>query len=195
MIDRRALLIVGGLGLLALTRPDARAAVASAADAVASLGTGRLSLARVKALAEEIGPPVGADPLVVRAVVEIESARYPDAFRDEPHIGDASVGLMQTLLGTAKEVWDVQPRVRPYVPRRPEAYDDLTDPAASIALGSGYLYRVQYWGGRSHPLEWYVRAYNGGPGGATASYTRDYWEKFRAAFIRLGGSDPGPATY
>ena len=163
--------------------------------AVTKLIGGRLTIAQVKALAEEIGPAVGADALVVRAVVEIESARDPNAFRNEPHIGDASVGLMQTLLGTAKEVFDTSPRVHRFVPVRPESYQDLTDPAVSIALGAGYLDRMQYWRGWSHPVEWYVRAYNGGPGGAAKSYTRPYWEKFRAAYIRLGGGDLGPATY
>jgi soluble lytic murein transglycosylase-like protein len=38
----------------------------------------------------------------IRAVIETESSWNPNAYRAEPQINDASYGLMQLLLGTAK---------------------------------------------------------------------------------------------
>lgn len=43
------------------------------------------------------------DPFDVLAVVEIESSYRPRAYRAEPRIGDASWGLMQLLLSTARD--------------------------------------------------------------------------------------------
>lgn len=181
----KLLIFAGALGAFALSQ----------SKKVTALLGGRMTLNQVKALAEQIGPVVGTDPLIIRAIVEIESNRDPNAFRNEPHIGDASTGLMQVLLATAQETYDVSARVRQFVPARPVAYADLTDPTVSIALGAAYLNRLHYWSGRTRSLEWYVRGYNGGPGGAIKSYTVDYWNYFRKAYIRLGGADPGPATY
>jgi soluble lytic murein transglycosylase-like protein len=45
----------------------------------------------------------GFDVRDVLAIVAIESAFDPAAHRDEPHIGDASRGLMQVLLSTARD--------------------------------------------------------------------------------------------
>jgi len=62
--------------------------------------TERLTVEEVRELArltvERDFPRV--DPLMVRAIVEIESDRNPRAVRPEPRINDASAGLMQTLL-------------------------------------------------------------------------------------------------
>ena len=41
---------------------------------------------------------------VVRAVIATESGFNPNAVRGEPHIGDASYGLMQVLLSTARKL-------------------------------------------------------------------------------------------
>lgn len=188
-MNRRAILVGGvALGLFALVSPRARAAIAEAGDAVASLGTGRLTVGQVKAMAERTGGTLGVDPLMIRAIVEIESARFPFAFRDEPHIDDASTGLMQPLLATAQWVWDVNAAgIRRFVPSRPESFADLSDPETNMWVGTGYLKMLSVWGGRGRSRQWVVRGYNGGPGGATASYTAGYYEKFLAAETRLNG--------
>jgi hypothetical protein len=69
----------------------------------------------------------GVDPAAVKATVAIESAFDPDAYRAEPAVGDASVGLMQTLLRTARGLG------------YPGDYDGLRDPGTSIEYGTAYL--------------------------------------------------------
>lgn len=147
---------------------------------------GPLTVAQVRALAERTvrlyAPTV--DPLMIRAMVEIESARDPAAFRAEPQIGDASIGLMQTLQGTAQWLWDdIGDRRFP----RPTA-NSLMDPATSMYFGARYVAWLQ----RFRPgatEEWIVRAYNGGPGGASSSATLAHWQRYQRAKARLvGGS-------
>ena len=41
---------------------------------------------------------------IIKGVIGKESSYNPNAYRDEPHVNDASRGLMQVLLGTAKMV-------------------------------------------------------------------------------------------
>lgn len=160
-------------------------ALALSKEVTASI-TGRLTEAQVRDMAARIGGQMGVDPLMIRAIVEIESARDPNAFRAEPHIGDASVGLMQTLLGTAQWVWDINAGgVRRGVPRRPAGYDELRNAERSMWLGTGYLAYLSAYKGLGRMEEWIVRAYNGGPGGATKTYTEGYWSKYLAAKQRL----------
>lgn len=189
MIGRRAILIGGAaLALFALASPRARSGLAALGDDIASLGTGRLTVGTVKAMAERIGGTMGVDPLMIRAIVEIESARYPNAYRKEEHLDppDASTGLMQPLLRTAQWVWDVNAAgIRQFVPNRPAGFGDLFDPETNMWIGTGYLKMLSVWAGRGRSREWVVRAYNGGPGGATASYTLPYYEKFLTAETRL----------
>jgi len=83
------------------------------------------------------------------ATIETESSFNPDAIREEPQINDASVGLMQTLVGTA--AWMGYKGGR----------EGLTDPAESIRWGTTYHhYLYKKYG------EWdaVIHAYNEGPG-------------------------------
>lgn len=77
------------------------------------------------AAAQKYGVPV---ELIV-ATIATESGGDPTARRFEPKINDQSVGLMQTLVGTARGAL-----------RRPGlTADDLLDPAVSINAGTAYI--------------------------------------------------------
>lgn len=179
MIGRRGALIGAGVAaiLLLVGRQSAEAAV--------SVITGRLTVNQVRDMAERIGGQMGVDPLMIHAIVQIESNRDPGAFRDEPHIQDASAGLMQTLLGTAQAMWDVYSQIAAAGIPKPQTWAELFDPETSMWHGTAYLKWLSNYGGRAHSEEWIVRGYNGGPGGATAGYTAGYYERFLAARARL----------
>ena len=99
-----------------------------------------------RAQARQYGVPV---ELIV-ATIAAESAGKPDARRQEPKIHDQSVGLMQTLVATARSALG-RPSLRA---------DDLLDPATSIAAGTAYICKQR---GQTHfdpPLV--AAAYNAG---------------------------------
>ena len=77
------------------------------------------------ASARRYGVPV---ELIV-ATIATESRGDAGARRAEPHIRDESVGLMQTLVGTARLA----------LGRRDIKPDDLLDPALSIEAGTAYI--------------------------------------------------------
>jgi len=135
----------------------------------------------LRALADAIASREGVPRELVSAVIEVESAWNPNAFRSEPQIGDASYGLMQTLYGTAKEVgYTGSPQ-------------GLFDPATSILYGVKYLKKMLALFGGSWALA--LAAYNAGPGATRKaiekagtsdiqviekylpSITRAYWKK------------------
>lgn len=119
----------------------------------------------------------GLDPAVVLAVIEIESAFDPQASRWEPSLGEASLGLMQLLLSTAKDRG---------LTEGPMA---LFDPARNIQLGMRQLawswdYLVNRLGRAPTDDEW-IGSYNAGVGNVTAGYIPDdYVRKFQAARAR-----------
>lgn len=169
-------------GAVALS-PDARTALSNTFGGV--LGD-RLSVGQVKSIAERITSrhTPGVDPLMVRAMVEIESSRNPRAFRNEPHINDASIGLMQTLHRTAVWLHDAY-GARAYGPPADPAA--LLDPDTSVYFGANYIEWLQSYGGRAKTEEWLVRSYNGGPGQFNPQ-TLNHWNKYQAAKARLMGS-------
>ncbi|MDR6952509.1 soluble lytic murein transglycosylase-like protein [Ancylobacter sp. 3268] len=77
------------------------------------------------ASAKKYGVPV---ELIV-ATIATESSGNPNARRAEPQINDESVGLMQTLVGTARDATG----------RTGLRADDLLDPALSIDAGTAYI--------------------------------------------------------
>ena len=88
------------------------------------------------------------DPVLIKAIVASESNFNPRAKRDEPRIGDASYGLMQTLYRTARDMgYDGPP-------------EGLFDPATSIEYGTRYLKRqLLRYGGAT---DFAIAAYNSG---------------------------------
>lgn len=96
----------------------------------------------------------GVDPMLVAAVIWQESRGDPRAYRAEPKIGDASYGLMQLLLRTARGL-DYQ-----------GGPDGLFNPATNIELGTRYLaelLRAAERTGRPDPVTIALSAYNAGP--------------------------------
>ena len=90
----------------------------------------------------------GVDPPLVKAIVAAESSFRPTAYRAEPHIGDASYGLMQTLFRTAKDMGYTG---------TPEG---LYDAATSLEFGTRYLaQQLRRYNGK---IPYAVAAYNSG---------------------------------
>ena len=93
-------------------------------------------------LIEEASERFGISQACIAAVIILESvpekgsfARKPDSYRWEERIGEPSVGLMQTLVSTAKAM------DRYYkLGLNPTAHT-LKDPRVSILLGTAYLAR------------------------------------------------------
>jgi Transglycosylase SLT domain len=81
--------------------------------------------------ARQHGVPV---ELIV-ATIATESGGDSTARRPEPKIGDESVGLMQTLVGTARQA----------LGRKNVNGDDLTDAATSIDAGTAYIAQQRKW--------------------------------------------------
>lgn len=110
----------------------------------------------------------------VLAVIEIESHFDPDAWRYEEHLKEASIGLMQLLLSTARDRGLVG---------GPAA---LFDPVTNIRLGMrqlkwswDYLSRRM---GTDPDIETWVGSYNGGVGAALAGRVpQRYVEKWKSA--------------
>lgn len=97
-------------------------------------------------------------PAIVHAVIGAESGYNPKAYRAEPHIGDASRGLMQLLYKTAKGLG------------YGGSAEGLYDPATNIDLGVRFLSElVSSKGGDVWAA---VSAYNNGNGKRATSQTR-----------------------
>jgi soluble lytic murein transglycosylase-like protein len=99
-------------------------------------------------LAAAAGAKYGVDPALVLAVIHEESGGDPDAFRVEPAVDDASFGLMQLLVRTARGLGFAGP------------LHLLFDPATNIALGTQAL----AGGIKAYGSMWLALIdYNGGP--------------------------------
>lgn len=114
---------------------------------------------------------------MVEKIALIESAYQLNAKRTEPD-GRVSIGIMQTLIGTAQEMWQ----------RGYRAYDkpterSLTDPYVSAYFGMAYLDWLQ----KSYGVtgENLVRGYNGGPGGFLTAHGRNLTEPYLAKYRRV----------
>jgi hypothetical protein len=74
----------------------------------------------------------GVDPALIKAVISQESNWVPTAYRAEPRVNDASYGLMQILLATAKAVTG-NPAL---------TSNDLFQPEINIDIGTRFLAQV-----------------------------------------------------
>ena len=87
---------------------------------------------------------------LIKAVMRRESAFKPNAVREEPQIGDASIGLMQVLVKTAQ--WQMNDS---NINRQM-----LFDPAFNVEVGTKYLrYLLNRYSG---DLKKAIAAYNAG---------------------------------
>lgn len=158
-------------------------AAADALDAFKYPLNQKMTEAEVFALAQDISRIFGGrvDQVELLTFAYIESSFRPWVERHEAKISDHSVGLMQTLVGTARDMYNKGYR-RFDAPTR----ENLKNPVISMYYGAAYL----DWLKKSYPnkgLEWWVRAYNGGPGHNYNSMTTSYWSKWKAAFKGYGG--------
>lgn len=144
-----------------------------------------MSESEVRTLAENIVRSFGlqVDPAMLVRIAWIESTFDPNALRPEPQIADASAGLMQTLEGTAE--WLASDMGYDAFGTNPNL-QTLMSPQASLYYGAAYLEWLSNYRGQRRSEEWTVRGYNGGPGGADASYTLGYWRKYQDAKERFG---------
>ncbi|WP_229773766.1 transglycosylase SLT domain-containing protein [Iodidimonas muriae] len=160
-------------------------AVAVLSSKAGAAPNGRLSPEEVEILAEQTVkfhfPAV--DPLMIRAMVEIESSRQPSALRVEPHISDASAGLMQTLVSTAQWLHDdmgARAFGRPTLER-------LMDAGTSMYFGTAYINWLRRYKGQPRSEQWIVESYNGGPGNSN-SQTKNHYQKYLKAKQSLTGA-------
>lgn len=124
------------------------------------------------------------DPSMLTAIAFVESSFNPTATRVEVAIGDVSIGLMQTLLSTARWLAEDMGYTAFGVP----GPEDLLDPDTSMYFGAAYVDYLSHRNPitRGQGEERIVRAYNGGPGGASSSATAPYWTKYQAARALYG---------
>lgn len=117
---------------------------------------------------------LGLDPADVLAFIAVESSFRPNAYRYEPHLGDASYGLMQVLYGTARFVG------------YSGAPEGLYDPETNIRMGMRYVAYVRDYLrpriNREPTWEEIASGYNGGPGRVVRGWRSvEYVEKWRRA--------------
>lgn len=101
------------------------------------------------AQADSVASSYDLEPSILKGLVEQESSWDPKATRQEPRIHDASYGLTQVLLGTAREMGYTGDAA------------GLMDPATGLDYGANYL-RQQLDKFGDYRLA--LAAYNGGPG-------------------------------
>ena len=163
------------------------AAVAFIHREIVKSGDGVMTATDVRALADETVRLYGfnADPRMLVAMAFIESSFNPRAVRVEPHIEDASAGLMQTLSSTAQWLYD---DFSGYRDKGRPSLDDLMRPDVSMYFGAAYVDWLSRHPRLSGSEERIVRAYNGGPGtGAqTSSQTANHYRKYLDARRRFG---------
>ena len=91
------------------------------------------------------------EPALIKAIIAAESGFNIHAFRAEPHINDASYGLMQILYGTAKAIGFTG---KPH---------ELYDPTTNIRLGTRYLAdNIRTALARGFKVDSAISAYNAG---------------------------------
>lgn len=144
--------------------------------------TARLTIEQVRDLANEAvrRDSLRFDPIILRAMAEIESDRNPMAMRAEPQIGDASIGLMQTLINTAKWLYEDM-GARKFGEPTPER---LFNPEVSMYFAGQYVNWLSRYRGQNRSEEWIVMSYNGGPN-ADNPQTRNHLRKYYEAKERL----------
>ena len=141
---------------------------------IGNLFAERLTVSQVYALAEQTSSryALHVSPFFATVIASIESSFKPKAFRAEPHINDASYGLMQTLWRTAKDM-----ESKGYNAFRLNEREDLYRAEVSMYYGMAYIdWLKRYFPGSDEEI---ARKYNGGPSGHTRSSTLPYLEKYR----------------
>ena len=108
-------------------------------------------------LIRELGIDSDVDPNLIKAVIKSESNFNATAYRYEPHINDASYGLMQILCKTARGIGFKG------------NCEDLYDPKTNIKWGTEYLKRQL---DEFDSEELALAAYNAGPDNVRTAISR-----------------------
>ncbi len=172
--------LLAGLGVLLIARPTF------------SVPGRALSLAEVRGLARSTidrnFPGLGLDPEMLVAIAWIESAFNPSAVRIEPQVGDASVGLMQTLVGTAD--WLASTDYSSF--GSSVSFADLFKPERSMYYAASYIHFLTFVSSERGPgrgsEEFVVRAYNAGPRNWRSSAAEGYFARYLDARRMFGSA-------
>lgn len=149
-------------------------------------GSIKLSVYDIHAIAQQITAKhnLNASACMVAAMSMVESGDYRDmsagvntlATRNEPHIGDKSIGVMQTLYGTAKWLADEMG----YNAYGSPSVADLYNPEVSVYFGAAYIDWLSHYRGLERSERWIVESYNGGPNASNAQ-TQNHFAKYSQA--------------
>lgn len=194
------IVVIGMLGLAAVIYTGSHATAQIAAD-TATNAAGRLSVLQVEGLAKQLINQYGFNvtPQMAAAIAVVESGDVNNIAagvmtcdtRQEPQIGDASTGMMQTLLSTAQWLATSKGYTAYGVPTA----QMLCTPQISMYFGLAYLDYLTTYGsapqvnaflsGQSELDGWVVQSYNAGPGNSSPAYLAKYNQAYDA--IVYGG--------
>ncbi len=104
----------------------------------------------LKQIATNVAQKYGVDPALVFAHIQVESSWNPQAYRSEPQINDASWGLMQLLLKTARSISGNSSLTA----------SELLNPETNIDLGTRYI--AQQMKRYNNNVDDAIAAYNAG---------------------------------
>lgn len=148
---------------------------------VIGMGTGIWNAASVKLTAAKLRMlhDLNADPMMVAAMVSIESRYNPGAKRYEAHLNDSSYGLMQTMLKTAQWLHGLGYKGKDYPTAK-----TLVDGETSLYFGMAYIDYLAKYKGKARDERWIVESYNGGPGNSNKQ-TQTHYAKYLQAKTRV----------
>lgn len=113
---------------------------------------------------QRVAQSAGFPPALLAAVVDLESGGDPAAYRAEPHIDDASIGLCQLLMKTARTLGYSG------AAGTPDALSGLFNPETNLMYGAKFLRDL--WAKYSGDVARVASAYNGGDRPALGFGTR-----------------------
>ena len=177
---------IGAFVLFVLFPKQTNAGLVTAAGTIRNLGaafgpvigmgqawnaaTVRLTAAKLRTLHN-----LNADPMMVAAMVKIESRYNASAKRYEAHLNDSSYGLMQTMLKTAQWLHGLGYKGKDYPTAK-----TLVDGETSLYFGMAYIDYLAKYKGKARDERWIVESYNGGPGNSNKQ-TQTHYAKYLQA--------------
>lgn len=142
------------------------------------LGVVTITQSSLNTLVEKAAIKYGIEAAAIKAVIEIESNFNPAAYRYEAHLKDASWGLMQILLATARDTSD----------NKKLTATELVKPEINIDIGSKYLAKQYYrYNGNIYDA---VAAYNAGSVRKTLTgkyVNQAHIDRFKKAYLKHKG--------
>lgn len=142
------------------------------------LGAMTASLSTLEPIINKAAIKYGLESAAIKAVIEIESNFNPAAYRYEAHLKDASWGLMQLLLSTARETSNNSNLTA----------SELLKPEINIDIGTKYLSKL-YLKYHSNIYDT-VAAYNAGSVRKTITgqyVNQSHVDRFKVAYLKYKG--------